>query len=171
MPLRGFGEAAERARQANIARQVRIEKMYSEMMGMVGPGGAFEKAGLGEIERARTRGVGGEMQQMISSGMYGTTTAAGVPRQWEAEVGAPARLRLEDIMTQRQLGVKQQMAGFLERIQEPYPDYALMASLMPAAEKTVTRRVGGTQKWGTYGAAATPSIPRRMASFGPTSVL
>ena len=124
----GMGQASERARQSNIARQRRIETMYGEMMKSVGPGEAFEKRGKAEIETARTKGVGQEMQQMISSGMYGTTTAAGIPRRWEAEVGAPARLRLEDIMQQRQLGIKQQMAGFLERIQEPYPDYGMLMS-------------------------------------------
>lgn len=126
--IAGFGRAAEKTRQANIARQKRIESMYSEMMGRYQPGGAFEKRGLGEIERAKTKGVGTEMQQMISSGMYGTTTAAGVPRQWEAEVGAPARLRLEDIMQQRLTGIQQQKAGFLERVQEPYPDYSMLMS-------------------------------------------
>ncbi|GAG11478.1 unnamed protein product, partial [marine sediment metagenome] len=127
----GFGQAAAGARAANIARQRQIESMYSEMMQRFQPGGAFERRGLGEIERARTKGVGTEMQQMISSGMYGTTTAAGVPRQWEAEVGAPARLRLEDIMQQRLTGIQQQKAGFLERIEEPYPDYsALMSAIM-----------------------------------------
>jgi len=118
------------ARRANIARQKRIEEMYDKMMGMVGPGGAFEKRGLGEIERARTKGVGGEMQQMISSGMYGTTTAAGVGRKWEADVGAPARLRLEDIMQQRQLGVMGQKAGFLERIEDVYPDYSSLLQML-----------------------------------------
>jgi len=127
----GFQRAGAQARAANIARQRRIESIYGEMMQRYQPGGAFEKRGLGEIERARTKGVGQEMQQMISSGMYGTTTAAGVPRQWEAEVGAPARLRLEDIMQQRLTGIQQQKAGFLERIQEPYPDYsALMSAIM-----------------------------------------
>jgi len=128
--IAGFGRASAQARAANIARQKRIESMYSEMMGRYQPGGAFEKAGLGEIEKAKTKGVGQETQQMISSGMYGTTTTAGIGRGWEAGVGAPARLRLEDIMQQRLTGIQQQKAGFLERIQEPYPDYsALMRAI------------------------------------------
>lgn len=118
------------AKQANIARQKRIESLYSEMMKMVQPGGAFEKRGLADIERQKTKGVGGEMQQMISSGMYGTTTAAGVERGWEADVGAPARLRLEDIMQQRQLGVMGQKAGFLERIEDVYPDYSALLQML-----------------------------------------
>ena len=124
--IAGFGKAAEKARQANIARRQQIESMYSEMMQRFQPGGAFERRGLGEIEKAKTRGVGRETQQMISSGLFGTTTAAGAGRRWEAEVGAPSRLRLEDIMQQRLTGIQQAKAGFLERIQEPYPDYSAL---------------------------------------------
>lgn len=128
--IRQVGAQQREAKAANIARQKRIESLYGEMMGMVSPGGAFEKRGLADIERQKTKGVGKEMQQMISSGMYGTTTAAGVGRGWEAEVGAPARLRLEDIMQQRQLGVMGQKAGFLERIEDVYPDYSSLLQLL-----------------------------------------
>jgi len=123
---RGFSRAAERARKANLARKQQIESMYGEMMKRYQPGGAFERAGLGQIERARTKGVGQETQHMISSGLFGTTTAAQTGRRWEAEVGAPSRLRLEDIMQQRLTGIQQQKAGFLERIKEPYPDYSAL---------------------------------------------
>lgn len=128
--LSGMSRAAEGARQANIARQKRIESLYGEMMARYQPGGAFERRGLANIERQKRRGVGREMQQMISSGLYGTTTAAGAGRRWEADVGARARLTLEDIMQQRLTGIQQLKAGFLERIQEPYPDYRLLMSML-----------------------------------------
>lgn len=125
-----IGAESAAAKKANITRQKRIEKLYSEMLGMVRPGGAFEKRGLADIERQKTRGIGHEIQQMISGGLYGTTTAAGVGRRWEAEVGAPARLRLEDVMQQRQLGVMGQKAGFLERIEDVYPDYSMLLQML-----------------------------------------
>ena len=118
------------AKKANIARQKRIESLFDMMSKMVSPGGAFEKRGLADIAAQKTKGTGKEMQQMISSGMYGTTTAAGVGRKWEADVGAPARLRLEDIMQQRQLGVMGQKAGFLERIEDVYPDYSSLLQML-----------------------------------------
>ena len=111
------------AKKANVERQKRIEGLFGMMEKMVSPGGAFEKRGLADIEAQKKKGVGKEMQQMISSGTYGTTTAAGAGKRWESTVGAPARLRLEDIMQQRQLGVMGQKAGFLERIEDVYPDY------------------------------------------------
>lgn len=128
--IRQIGAQTEAARRANIARQERIESLYGEMLGMVQPGGAFEKRGLADIERQKTRGVGREMQHMVSSGLYGTTTAAGLERGWEADVGAPARLRLEDVMQQRQLGVMGQKAGFLERIEDVYPDINTLLQLI-----------------------------------------
>lgn len=131
--MASWEEKQESARLSNIERRKQIEAIYSGIIGKYEAGGAFEKAGLQEIETARTRGVGQEMQQMISSGLYGTTTAAGVPRKWETEVGQPARLRLEDIMMQRLTSAQTEKAGFMERIEEPYPDYATMAGLTQQA--------------------------------------
>ena len=125
-----IGAQQASARRANIARKKQIESLFDMMSKMVSPGGAFERRGLADIERQKTKGVGKEMQQMISSGMYGTTTAAGTGRRWESEVGAPARLRLEDIMQQRQLGVMGQKAGFLERIEDVYPDYSSLLQML-----------------------------------------
>lgn len=124
---------AEQARVSNIQRKQEILGLYDEMAQLYEPGGAFQQAALADIERAKTKGVGQEMQQMISSGLYGTTTAAGVGRRWESEVGAPARLKLEDISQQRYGSVLGQRAGFLERIEEPYPDYGMMAQLVMQA--------------------------------------
>ncbi len=118
------------ARQANIARRGQIEGIYGKMMGMVSPGGAFEKRGLADIARQKTQTVGKETQGLISGGMFGTTTTAGLGRKFEANVGAPARLRLEDIMQQRQLGVMGQKAGFLERIEDVYPDYSSLLQML-----------------------------------------
>ena len=119
----GFAQA----KQANVARQARIEGMYGEMLKSVGRGGAFEKAGLADIEEARVKGVGEETQSMISSGTYGTTTAAGIPAK-HRKIATQARLKLEDVMSQRELAIKQQKIGFLERIEDAYPDYSQLLS-------------------------------------------
>lgn len=122
-----INKASNQARQANVARQARIEGMYGEMLKSVGRGGAFEKAGLADIEEARVKGVGEETQSMISSGIYGTTTAAGVPAK-HRKIATQARLKLEDVMSQRELAIKQQKIGFLERIEDAYPDYSQLLS-------------------------------------------
>jgi len=115
-------EAAARA--ANIARQQRIETIFDEIIGRFRPGGAYGAGMEAQIARGKTRDVAAGMQQLVSSGLYGTTLAAGLPKKWEEEVGMPARQKLEDIRMERLSEAQMGKAGFLERIQEPYPDYA-----------------------------------------------
>lgn len=125
--------SAEAARAANIERQQVIEAILNEIIARYGPEGAYGRAAEAMIEREKVAGVGVGAQRLIGAGLYGTEMAGGLERAWEAEVGAPARLRLEDItmerLTQAQLG----MAGFKERIEDVYPDYGLMAQLISQA--------------------------------------
>ena len=53
--IAGISSAAAGARQANIERQKRIESLFDMMEKMVAPGGAFEKRGLADIERQKTK--------------------------------------------------------------------------------------------------------------------
>jgi len=119
------------AREANIAREKEIRGIYEQEIAQYQEGGAFRQAGLADIERAKTRAVGAGTQQMISSGLYGTTTAASIPVQAEAQAGQ-ARLKLEDILQQRVTEAKKGLAGFVERIETPYPDYSMLMQAMIA---------------------------------------
>lgn len=133
------------ARQANEQRYAQAMSIYDEIIKRYQPGGTFGKAALGQLEAQKGRDVGRETQQMISSGLYGTTTTAGLPTKWEAEVGAPSRLRLEDIMMQRLSQAQIGKAGFIERREDVYPDvgaYAGYTAQAAAAKPTTT--------WGQY---------------------
>jgi len=127
-----FKAAGAEARSANEARQGRIESIFDEVIARYGPGGSFGKSYLQQLGAQKTRDVGAETQGMISSGLYGTTTTAGIPGKWEAEVGAPARLKLEDLMMERLSSAQLGKASFLERIQEPYPDYSALTQASAA---------------------------------------
>lgn len=122
-------EAAARA--ANIKREREIRGIYGGIIGQYEEGGAFKQAGLADIERTKTRAIGAGTQQMISSGMYGTTTAASIPVQAEAQAGQ-ARLKLEDVLQERTTQAKLGLAGFAERIETPYPDYNMLVQAMIA---------------------------------------
>ena len=124
------GAQSEAARRANLQRYAQAMAIYDEIIGRTAPGGAFEKAGLAQIETAKTKGVGQETQRMISGGLFGTTIAAGVERGWESEVGAPARLRLEDILERRRTTAQMGKAGFIERREDEYPDINAMLQLI-----------------------------------------
>lgn len=114
---------------ANKARETEIRGIYGDIIGQ--GQGAARTAGLAEIEQAKTRAVGAGTQQMISSGLYGTTTAASIPVQAEQTAGFQ-RLKLEDMLQQRTNQAKLGLAGFAERIETPYPDYNMLMNAMIA---------------------------------------
>lgn len=124
-----FTKRETAAREANLARETEIRGTYDELIGQ--GQGAFRTAGLADIERGKTQAIGAGTQQMVSSGMYGTTTAASIPVQAENQASL-SRLKLEDIIQQRQTQLKLGKAGFVERIEDPYPDYGLLVQAMAA---------------------------------------
>ena len=139
--LADFRQREEQARAANIKRYAELMKISERAIKRYQPGGAFEQRGLAEIERQKTKGVGQETQQLISSGLFGTTTMGGVGRRWEAEVGAPARGRLEDIMQQRVTEAERAKMGYIERRDDPYPDYGMIAQLAMQAGQAPRRQL------------------------------
>ncbi len=127
-------EAAQaKAREATAAREAEIRGLYDEIIGRYGPEGSFGKGYEAQLERQKTREVAAGGQALVSSGLYGTTQLAGLGKKFEEEVGAPARLKLEDIRAERLSQAQIGKAGFVERIEDIYPDYAMMAKLMAQA--------------------------------------
>lgn len=127
-----FSQIEERARLANLAREQEIRGYYDEIIGRYKEGGALRTAGEAQIKQAKRRDVGAEMQGLISGGLFGTTTTAQTGQRWEAGVGQKARLNLESLLEQRLTEAQLGKAGFIERIQEPYPDYSTLMQAMAA---------------------------------------
>jgi hypothetical protein len=128
-----FEESSAAARTATDKRLAQATAIYDEIINRYQPGGVFEERGLAQLAKQKTADVGGEMQQLISSGLYGTTTTAGVGRRWEESVGEPGRMTLEDIMMQRLSQAQVGKAGMLERVEDVGPDAGLYAQLMSQA--------------------------------------
>jgi hypothetical protein len=117
------------ARRRNQAREEYIWRTLEGIRQLYAPGGEFGKGYEAQLERTKTRDVAGAAQQLISSGLYGSTTAAGLGKKWEEDVGAPARLKLEDLRMDRYVQAWREKAAFQERIEDRYPDYGLIAGL------------------------------------------
>lgn len=126
-----FQQKETKALAANKKREAEIRNIYSNLIAQSKTGGAAKVAGLAEIERGKTQAIGAGTQQMISSGLYGTTTAASVSVQAENQASL-SRLKLEDILQQRTEQLKLGQAGFVERIENPYPDYNALIQAMAA---------------------------------------
>ena len=114
-----FRAKEEEALASNEERKNQILEIFDTQLSAYESGGAFEKASLAEIDKQKVRDVGETSQSDISRGLYGIRPYG---QEWESAVGAGARLKLEDLMQQRRSEVLGAEAGFLERIEEPYPD-------------------------------------------------
>jgi len=123
--LQEFKQKEADALAANKARETQINQTYADLIARSSEGGYMKEAGLADIEKSKTQAIGSGMQQLISSGMYGTTTAASLPMRAEADAST-SRLKLEDMLEQRTMGLKLGQAGFTERIEDPYPDYGML---------------------------------------------
>ena len=127
-----YQRMANEAKKATLARENEIRGTYADILGRLGPGGAFEKSELADIAGQAGGLVGKETQNLISSGLYGTTTAASIPTRVEKKFARPARMKLEDLLEQRRTETKLGKAGFVERISNTYPDYNALMQAMAA---------------------------------------
>lgn len=158
-----FQDLFGQTREANVAREKEIRGYLGELVGLAKPGGAYQKAQEAEIATQTKRGVSKEQAGLISSGLFGTTTAASTPYRWEKGYAQPARMKLEDLMQQRYASALGNYAGFVERIQEPYPDYGILLQATQAqaqaqaAKRTTTLPITRTYG-GTYGASSFPDL-------------
>jgi len=142
-----FQNIFEQTRLSNLAREQEIRGYLGELVDLSKPGSAYHKAQLSDIATQTEKGVSKEQSGLISSGLFGTTTSASTPYRWEKGFAQPARMKLEDLMQQRYASALGDYAGFVERIQEPYPDYGVLLQAMQmqgqAAGRTTSGKRGG----------------------------
>jgi len=127
--IKQFQEQQERARQENLKRYAEAQKLYDEMIKRYQPGGEFGKGAISQYERGKERALAQGVQSLVSSGLYGTTVTAGLPKKYEEEVGTPFRTQLEDIRMGRLTEAEKAKAGLIERREDIGPDPALIAQL------------------------------------------
>lgn len=123
-------QADVEAKAANLARYKEAKGKYEQIETMFSPGGDFGKGYSAYLAQAKSEDVARGTQSLVSSGLYGTTQAAGLGTQWEKQVGAPARLKLEDVRTEKYGEALRGTAGLIERREDVGPNYALIAQLI-----------------------------------------
>lgn len=70
-------------------------------MDRYGPGGDFGKDVEAGLQRGRTQALSSGMQNLVSSGLAGTTMAGGLGKKYEEEVAAPTRANLASVRSER----------------------------------------------------------------------
>lgn len=163
-----YESAAEQAKAATAKREAEVTSIYDEIIARYGPAGTYGRAAEALLERAGEKAVGLGTQQLISSGLYGTQMGGGLRTAWESEVGAPARLQIEDIKMERLSQAQLGKAGFVERIEDAYPDYGSLMQYAAQAANVPSGGGGGVGGESTQRRTFTqPSITRTSFS-GPT---
>jgi len=123
------------AKKANLERYQQAIGMYDEVIEQYKPGGSFGAGFEAQLEGVKKKDTGTAMQHQISSGLFGVQSTGGISNRWEAEVGSPARLQLEDMRMGRYSEAMMNKAGAVERREDEYPDSGLIANLyMQAAQ-------------------------------------
>jgi len=129
------GSAVEQANQAALKREDEIRGLFDKIIGTYEPGGDFGAGTEAMIDRQKKQYTGQATQQLISSGLYGSTMTAGIPKKFEEEIGMPTRLKLEDIRKQAYTGALGQKASFIERIEDVTPSFETLAQLTAQAQQ------------------------------------
>ena len=136
------------------------------MLNLYSSGGAMEKAGLQQIERAKTGATTSSMQRDIGRGLYGIRP---YEQEWEATTGAGAVITLEDVLSRGRAAILGQQASVVERIENKYPDLNAVSQAYGAAGS-----VGGSSTSsgiespivGTTGQTVTPgTVPQGQLSL------
>lgn len=127
-------QASQRANMANEARYSQGLALLNQNLQTSAPGGALQTGALAEIEKQKTKGVGSELHHMISSGLFNTQTAASTGQRWESNYAAPARLKLEDIMSQRQNQARMDLVNFIQAREDVGPS---LSDIYSAAQQAV----------------------------------
>ena len=151
-----FQQAMDEANAANEARYQQGMGIYQNIADMFGPGSTYGAGQTAMLEQQKTQDVAKAQQHMAGSGLWNTTVAAAIPQAWEANVGMPGRLNIEDMRMGRYAGALEGMAGFVERRTDQGPDMGLFANLM----------AGASQGPGGYGSTATPSYGASTTQTG-----
>jgi hypothetical protein len=126
--------AQKKAEAANKLRETEIRNLYSDIIARYGPEGSFGAGYEAEIEQAKKKSIAEGTQAAVSGGLAnivgGRQAIGNLGKTFEQEVGAPARLKLEDLRAEKLSGAQQDFASFIERISDTGPDLNLIAQLL-----------------------------------------
>ena len=139
-------KAGEESRLSNLSRRDQITQIYNSIIKRYESGGSFGRGYESLIEARKVKDVSRSESRDIDLGFFGLRNRG---QEFESAVGEPARLKLEDIRMERLSGAQTGLAGFLERINEPGPDYSLLAQLS-STQGQASVPSGGGSSYGGY---------------------
>ena len=140
-----YKEATEEAQAANEARYQQAMGISDEIAGMYSPTGSFGQGYKASLERAKSQSVSSGLASLVQSGLGATGGAASLATAWEQGVGAEARLKLEDLITEKRATALQNKIALIQSKEDIYPDYGQLsqAAAASASAPRTSSGVGG----------------------------
>lgn len=140
-PVNIFQQLEEEHRARTQERETEVRGLYDQIIGQYQPDGGFGAGTEAMIGRQKQQYLGSATQNLISSGMFGSTMTAGLGKKFEEEVGMPTRLKLEDLRYDRLSQAMGEKAGFVERIEDRIPSYGEIAQLSAQSTPSYSRTI------------------------------
>ena len=152
-----YKEATEEAQAANEARYQQAMGISDEIAGMYSQTGSFGQGYKASLERAKSQSVSSGLASLVQSGLGATGGAASLATAWEQGVGAEARLKLEDLITEKRATALQNKIGLIQSKEDIYPDYSQLyqASAASASAPSTSSGVGGFDMDQSFGGGYT----------------
>lgn len=172
-----YKEATEEAQAANEERYQQALGISDQIVNMYSPTGTYGQGYKASLERAKSQSVSSGLASLVQSGLGASGGAASLATAWEQGVGAEARLKLEDLLTEKQATALQNKIGLIQSKEDIYPDYSQLYQASAASASTPSRTTGGfdmDQSFGggyTYGSlgGGTADSTRKVATAGATT--
>jgi hypothetical protein len=139
--------ALEGKESLNKAQQRELDKI-NEVMGTES---TFGQSYLDILEKQKVRDVSAAGQSDISRGLFGLRDRGA---EWEGQVGAPSRLKLEDLLTQGLSSALAGLGGFYQNINAPYPDTGALTEAYAAQAGVPSMGYGSTTSGSPISAGA-----------------
>jgi hypothetical protein len=133
-----FADATNAANNANELRYQQGLGLWDKIVSAYAPGGSFGQGAMASYQQGMNKAESSYAQNMVSSGLYDSTTMAGYGGRYEQEVGTPFRLNLADEQTRGYTQGLQGAANFISSKNEQAPNPELMANLTKGAARAPT---------------------------------
>jgi len=149
-----FQQLEEEHRARTQKRETEVRGMYDQNIAQYQPGGGFGAGTEAMLGRQKQQYLGSAQQNLISSGLFGSTMGAGLGKKFEEEVGMPTRLKLEDLRYDRLADATRGKADFVTDIQDRIPSYAEIAQLSAQSAPSYSRTINSPSSG--FGTTSTP---------------
>ncbi len=152
---------------APAAKSTAASASLAKARDLYAPGGAYSKGLDAQLARGSKKAVAGGTQALVSSGLASTSMGAGLAKQYEEEVGAPARADLESRRVSAMAGLYSQEAGMQVGASESAAGRQF-AGGQAELDRGLTREMGAASR-GTTLATAAMSRPQATMSQFPSA--